>query len=267
MNYKRDTYTAREINRIYPIVAARFYRNGTVETIRSSPPAKKAKIPKRSTIKEFSRKSRLRMALVVCETGVEFESFITLTYGINYPMSGIEVKANLRKMLDRLAWWQGKFDYLWFFEFQRRGAPHIHIICDLPPLSLTSDRGFFSSLWVDEVLDRRDIEYSTLKDRKTKRERETMYQFHKRPEQWEAIRERDGAKRYALKYATKIHQKTVPSEYQNVGRFWGHSKRVGRLEYRRVPMTAGDIRRIVSRARPDIENYEIIPRVIFGALK
>lgn len=42
----------------------------------------------------------------------------------------------------------------------------------------------------------------------------------------ERARSTDGAKHYAVKYAMKMRQKRVPKLYRNVGRFWGHSRRV-----------------------------------------
>jgi hypothetical protein len=43
---------------------------------------------------------------------------------------------------------------------------------------------------------------------------------------WKAIEHTEGALRYASKHAAKPHQKQVPWQDQNVGRFWG---RIGKV--------------------------------------
>lgn len=259
-------FDARTVNAIYPVVAAEVYANGSICLIRADNRKGQTNAPKRGNIRELSRKSRLRMALVAKETRVEFESLITLTYGQNYPLSGKAVKADLRKMLNRLTYWRGKFDYLWFLEFQKRGAPHVHILVDIPEPRDDKEREYFSRLWVDEVQDSQDALHTRLKDRTVQNDRENMLWFHQRTKQWENLRSVDGAARYALSYATKPHQKTVPEMYQDVGRFWGHSKRTGRLKSTRVVMTSGDVRRIIQRTRPEIASWEILPRLIFDAI-
>ena len=40
----------------------------------------------------------------------------------------------------------------------------------------------------------------------------------------ERVRKPKGARNYAVKYAQKCRQKEVPENYENVGRFWGHSR-------------------------------------------
>ena len=55
-----------------------------------------------------------------------------------------------------------------------------------------------------------------------------MFRVHIHPSAWELIRSQDGAARYALKYATKPHQKKVPEDFQDVGRFWGCSRDISR---------------------------------------
>jgi len=262
----KSSFDPEMFNRIYPVRAARFYENGTVEVIRGNKRVNSPKPPKRGKIKELSKASRQRLALVALETQVEFSSLITLTYGVTSPTNGKSCKADLRKMLNRLIWWYGKFDYLWFLEFQRRGSPHIHVLCSVNPPATDKAREYFSSLWVDDVLDRRQWEYSRLSDGKRMNERDSMLWFHSRPQQWEKLRSPDGAARYCLKYALKTHQKIVPSEYGDVGRFWGHTLRVGKLKYVDTLIHEDTIRKIIRRHRPDIAGAEILPRVVYGVL-
>lgn len=56
-----------------------------------------------------------------------------------------------------------------------------------------------------------------------------MFDRHNTEGHFDNIRLEDGAKRYALKYALKPHQKKVPRSFQDVGRFWGNSRDVGRI--------------------------------------
>ena len=79
------------------------------------------------------------MAFVAANTAVIFKTMITLTYPAVWPGNGRLVKKQLRAFLkfavhnlfprpedaERIA-------YLWFLEFQARGAPHIHLLLDAP---------------------------------------------------------------------------------------------------------------------------------------
>jgi len=160
---------------------------------------------KREQVKELSDESRARLAFVACNTDVTFRTMITLTYPRVYPSDGQTVKRHLHAWF---AWanrrW-GKFDYLWFLEFQRRGAPHIHLLTNHKWYQ--EDKAALSEAWYRIVgsHDQRHLAAGTRIER---------------------IRKPDGAARYCLKYAFKCHQKQVPDEYTNVGRFWGHSNRV-----------------------------------------
>lgn len=55
---------------------------------------------------------------------------------------------------------------------------------------------------------------------------------------WEAVDEPDACLRYAAAHAAKPHQKAVPKEFQNVGRFWGKLGKVTIIEGNWEPMTA-----------------------------
>lgn len=94
-----------------------------------------------------------------------------------------------------------------------------------------------------------------------------VYRVHRHTKAWEQIREPDGAARYALKYALKTRQKTVPSQYRDVGRFWGCSRSVrdGVQAEHEQAATEDDIRAIVSRVRPDFNAKcgKFLPKYIF----
>lgn len=188
----------------------------------------------RGIITELSFESRQRLAFVACNTSVVFHTMLTLTYPCAFPNDGLKVKRNLHAFLQWLrrdiGW---SYEYLWFLEFQDRGAPHIHLLIDyaMPPpwvsvelaihgqkqtvtrrnpdavLWIKAWRFRIASAWY-RIVGSRDPKHLVAGTRV------------------EAVRKPDGAKRYAVKYAMKTHQKRVPVAYQNVGRFWGHSKAV-----------------------------------------
>lgn len=155
---------------------------------------------------EFTKKSRAKLAFVASNTAVRFYSMMTLTYPDKWPNDGKEVKKNLRAMLSRLRRLDSDINYLWFLEFQKRGAPHIHLL--LTTKSTKERKRWLSQAWHDIVNDEEHEKHLAAGTN------------------WTQMRKVDGGRRYAVKYAGKMRQKEVPALYQNVGRFWGHSKAV-----------------------------------------
>lgn len=160
----------------------------------------------------FSRKSRERLRFVAQNTSVRFRNMITLTYPREYPKDGKLVKWHLNAFLTWLRKDTKGCSYLWFLEFQARGAPHVHILFDTPFPRANADglkafRFRVSAAWYAIVgsKDTRHLSAGTRVER---------------------LRKPDGAARYATKYAMKMRQKCVPPEYRNVGRFWGASRDV-----------------------------------------
>jgi len=186
--------------------------------------------PKRSNIKTLSRKSRMRLAFIANNTDVVFKTMVTLTYPSHYPSDGKLVKAHLNTFLTWARRVLSHPSYLWFLEFQKRGAPHVHILID-------------SALSTDKA--------------------ERVAVYNKVAQRWygivgsgdehhlragtrvERIRKPDGAARYALKYAYKCEQKIVPARYRNVGRFWGCSRDVRPTESLVIPIDELSVRSIL----------------------
>lgn len=168
----------------------------------------------REDIKEFSYKSRRRLAFVASNTDVAFKVMLTLTYPASFPGDGKEVKRHLQAMIRWLRHHKETLDYLWFLEFQKRGAPHIHMLinCDLSALPGKKD---ISAHWY-KIVDSGDEKHLKAGTRT------------------ETLRSEEGGKRYTVKYAMKMEQKDVPEQFQNVGRFWGHSLRVKPKQIREV---------------------------------
>lgn len=88
---------------------------------------------KRSVILSFSARSRLRLIKLMHMTDVKSHqwSFVTLTYGKDFPDAKTS-KRHLRAFLKRLyrsKYFNGqKPAILWRLEFQKRGAPHYHLM-------------------------------------------------------------------------------------------------------------------------------------------
>ena len=160
----------------------------------------------RSQVKTFSRASRRKLAFVASNTSIDFTSMITLTYPREFPNDGKDVKRNLNAFLVALRRKVNSLEYLWFLEFQKRGAPHIHLLIRGMRVS-KANQAWTSSTWysICSTGDERHLRAGTRLER---------------------IRKKDGARHYAVKYAHKMVQKVVPEGYRNVGRFWGHSKNV-----------------------------------------
>jgi len=160
----------------------------------------------RSVIKEFSKASRRKLAFIASNTHINFTSMITLTYPREFPNDGKDVKRDFHAFLDALRRKVKDLEYLWFLEFQKRGAPHIHLL--IRGLRVSKE----NQAWLSQTWYRICATGDPLHLRAGTR--------------LERIRKPDGARHYAVKYAFKMKQKVVPENYRNVGRFWGHSKSV-----------------------------------------
>lgn len=156
----------------------------------------------RGEIERLSEESLRRLAFVASNTDVEFTTMITLTYPGEWESNGRIVKSHLKAFIQFMRRRIRPLSYLWFLEFQERGAPHFHIL-----FVGYLDKTAVSSAWY-EIVGSGD-------------------EFHLAAgTRVEAVEKQGGARRYAVKYAQKARQKGVPEVYRSVGRFWGHSKDV-----------------------------------------
>lgn len=180
---------------------------------------------RRGKIETLSMDSRRRLALVAANTHVIFRSFVTVTYPREFPCDGKDVKRHLSALLQALRRKCPGVSYLWFLEFQRRGAPHLHIFLSaampepLSELHRKSGRvrkvvrthrpwqAWLSSAWF-EIVGSGDPKHL------------------KAGAAWEVMEKPDGAAAYVAKESYKTFQKVVPAGFQNVGRFWGTSRDV-----------------------------------------
>jgi len=222
--------------------------------------------PVGAEIKEFSRKSRQRLAVLICSCGVDFKAMLTVTFnGENYPLDGRQVRDDFKAILKWLRRrFPDGFSYVWYDEFQDRGAPHIHILLTVP----VSDCDL--SAWADYW-----TKYQTKKYDLSPQGSRNVYLMNSwrggfvngewRPPVWENEREAGGLKRYAVTYATKEYQKVIPPEYRNQGRFWGCSRDVTARAIKTIGgLTEIEIRGLIRAYRPDVAEFEVLPKYVFG---
>lgn len=194
--------------------------------------------PPRGDVVHFSYKARQRLAFVAANTPVRFLTMITLTYPSEYSNDGLAVKRHFREFLQFCRRDLGTPFYLWFLEFQRRGAPHLHLLLDWPlPRSrqaVQAVRFRVASTWYRIVGsgDEKHLAAGTRTER---------------------LRSSEGGARYAVKYACKMRQKVVPVQYQNVGRFWGCSRAV-------IPRPEAIVRCTEDDIRAQLEDWPYAPK-------
>lgn len=157
----------------------------------------------RGSVVGFSAGSAVRMRRYLRECVTDYRHMVTLTYPFCYESDGKRVKEHLRRFCQQ---WLRKCkrdslvneSMFWFLEFQSRGAPHFHIFT-----VHGLDYKWVARTWYDicNTEDPRHLDAGTRVEK--------------------LKRGRSGLISYASKYANKPEQKTVPDDYENVGRFWG----------------------------------------------
>jgi len=224
------------------------YKNDVV--VRRRGGHRQADPPTRGEVKEFSYQSRQRLAFVAANTDVVFSTMITLTYPRDFPSDGIKVKRDLRAFLDFCRRDLEHPFYLWWLEFQLRGAPHIHLLLDWPFPRTRQDRSAIcfrvSATWY-RIVGSGDPKHLAAGTRT------------------ERLRSAEGGARYCVKEACKMYQKLVPELYRNVGRFWGCSRAV-------IPTCKAIHRCTEDDVRAALEGWKYAPKddqdvykLIFGA--
>lgn len=246
-------------NSVFPIVSIRRYQRGILVKRKSLLQSQMIR-GDRSKIVRLSPSSLSRLAFIAMNTTTEFSSLITLTYGLQYPMSGKEIKRHLNRMLQALTRKFGKFEYLWFLEFQARGAPHFHILTTMSNVS-QKRREIMAELWA-RVQELEDWQYSRLSDGKLFHVKQSVLRVHSHKTAWDLARKENGLKRYAVKYAMKTEQKEVPTEYGDVGRFWGCSRKVIPKEIGQCDVCEEDLREFLGRKGLKVAHTAILPKNI-----
>jgi len=228
-----------------------YYKRGTIRTSGFVAKNDKLYTEKRGIVKKMSQKSRERLALIVAETEVRFKTMATFTYPLRYRITGKEAKDNLNSLLRFI---RGRFPcvgYLWFMEFTVKGQVHFHILLSSQVLSL--DKAELARFWSYLIA-------------KSATDAEEIFYTHSREGAIEPIRKKDGAIRYALKYALKSGCKEVPMRFHNVGRFWGFNKIVGESVPKPdfIKISEGDFREFLKGQGNPMHTAKRWPLIIFN---
>jgi hypothetical protein len=175
-------------------------------------------------LSDAARERLANRAWALGAEGHEPEVMVTLTAPANWervyicdedgqPLGGGRLlKAHLaafRKRLERFLKRHGvpSWSALWFLEFQRRGAPHVHLLlfgCKLPERVRRALRNWCGGAWSSIVGNPDRLELAKHRRAGTQVARMKCAHFG-----------------YAVKYAAKTEQKEVPHQFRDVGRFWG----------------------------------------------
>jgi len=170
-----------------------------------------AKIPtgprthsRRGAVLAFTRQSRGRLFELLASLNQaalkQLPLFLTLTYPKVFPTDRVTTKRHLDSWLKRLRRVYPKCAVIWKLEYQRRGAPHFHIL-------------LFHVKWVDRrLLSRTWYEVVNSRDER----------HLKAGTRIEFIRSWRGVMHYASKYVGKVVALPAGAD---PGRFWGVSGR------------------------------------------
>lgn len=261
-------------NIVNPVVGITTYENGVVVVKRKSkltglPIAPEGR--KERKIMTFTAKSMSRLVASVNATQVKFNSMLTLTYPAVYPRGGEEIKKSINSFLTMYR--DANYgQYLWFLEFQVRGAPHFHILsevdCISPRMRIRVTEkwvGMISkSKWFQEECDILAVRTDRCPWEVMSKALKNSYWFTMRRDTWELIRKEKGAVRYATKYATKEYQKTPPSGFDGVGRFWGCSNEVSLGEGDYHEMDEQTLRKHLESTDHATAEWSVLPTFLFA---
>ena len=116
----------------------------------------------RGEVMYWSAKSRARMCRTLASLDYSpivdrgaLPAMVTLTYPGNWEMvapDGATVKRHFDSFRKRFERWSGRSAaWVWKLEFQRRGAPHLHLWLAVPNADVTALRSWLGSAWADIV--------------------------------------------------------------------------------------------------------------------
>lgn len=233
------------INRTCPVSGADIYPNGTLilKRCRSTLPVNL----KRGKVGKFTKQSLDKLIFYVAETRVQFVSMFTATYGSEFPKSGKAAKRHQNNFLNKLRYHYSP-SYLWFCEFQERGAIHFHFLLTIE--ATTANRLSVAKLWVEAT--------------GAKFQQAEMLRVSSHKKAFEAIRKKDNAVSYLTAYATKKRQKTIPGDFSEMGRWWGASRDVKATIPRPTTAYCGD--RDIREMYPRLANAPLLPKVIYASV-
>lgn len=216
----------------------------------------------RGEVTEFSKSSRRRLLQLLNSINRDealLPYFVTLTYHHSWPEDRHGRKAQMDAFRKRLERSVGEFAAVWRLEFQKRGAPHYHLLIFLPPDALGGDR--------------RRNDHQGRYERLTKLRNRVAFMWHEvagygSPEHFSAgtsveeVKSWRGVNSYASKYMGKPEQ--LQEGAPSVGRFWGVWRRgmlpITYATHSLTPLEALRVRRIFrnfSKIRPRSHRGEL----------
>ena len=207
----------------------------------------------RSSIVEYSMKSRKRFfeALLTMDwNNIPQDTIreLTLTYPSIYPKDGKVLKMHLdayAKRLKKFGQAYGGIAFPWKMEFQRRGAPHFHLILvSGTPIPLEELRSWALKSWNNLVSKWIAIQTDYLEEEK----KDAIDKHRKACIEADCVRKSTkGLVCYLVWYIgknkgkAKEYQHEVPEEYENVGRWWGfYGKNSGLLKMFKQEVTISE---------------------------
>ena len=222
-------------------------------------------------IQMLTQKSLNLLIATVQATKVNFKTIMTLTYPKLYPSDGKVIKKALNGVITNLKN-KGSFEYLWWLEFQERGAPHIHMVTThdgiTPAMRISLAEWWVGRIaksgWFEDQCILEGIVTGTCQYRIMQNHIKNAYRVAWHKKTWEMIRVWDGARRYVTKYAQKPQQKEVPEKYSNVGRFWGCSKGVKLGRGKETKTDEDTLRDFLSSAGHPSGKAEVVPKYLYG---
>lgn len=187
-----------------PVSELRVYQNDIKMHRELRFKAKKGKgTGNRKAITHLSNKALMALAFIASNTTVDFKIMVTLTYPGEMPTCGREVKRHLNVFMTALRRKRENLDYLWWMEFQDRGAVHFHILLTTPYLCMK----WVANRWYEIVnsKERNHLNAGT----EVKR-----------------LKSAKKARHYVVSYMHKAKQKIAPIWFEHMGRWYGTSRRV-----------------------------------------
>lgn len=157
----------------------------------------------RKAITHLSKKALMALAFIASNTKANFKIMVTLTYPSTMPTCGREVKRHLNVFMTALRRKRRNLDYLWWMEFQERGAVHFHILLTTPYLCMK----WVANRWY-EIVNSKERDHL---DAGTEVKR---------------LRSAKKARHYVVKYMHKEAQKVAPDFFEQMGRWYGTSRGV-----------------------------------------
>lgn len=186
---------------------------------------KELRIGIKKVIDKFSRKTKRSILLWFAVYGNMLDREITLTYPADYPVDIRKAQKDLESMLRWLER-KGVKTYIWFKEYQERGAVHFHVLID----SVFIPHEDLSLQWSKRI---KSIDPSA------------GTSIHK-------IKDKTKMRTYVTKYFGKEEQKTVPEGVTGHGRWWGSNKKISTTDHFVIEY---DTRKDLSQVYRVVDNY------------